>query len=96
MRRSNAQTLGEVLQEYIKTLKLQGKLDEVKIHDHWNEMLGLTIANATKEVRLHNNVLFVYMKSSIIRSELNMMRTSIAKALNERMGKELITEIIIR
>lgn len=96
MRKSNTQTLGQVLQEYVKALKIQGKLDEVKIRDHWNEMMGGAIANSTKEVYMKEDLLFVYLKSSIIRNELFMMRSSIAKRLNERIGKDLIREVILK
>ena len=69
MRRNKAQTLGEVLQEYVKALKLQGKLDEVRIKDEWNEMMGGAIANSTREVYLREDILFVHLNSSIIRNK---------------------------
>jgi predicted nucleic acid-binding Zn ribbon protein len=96
MRRTNTQPLREVLQEYIRVLKLQGKLDEVKLRDYWNELLGRSIALVTKDVRLHNNVLFVYLNSSVVRNELLMMRTSLMKALNDKLGKEVILDIVFR
>ena len=96
MRRRNIQTLGDVLQEYVKALKLQGKLDEVRIKDEWNEMMGGAIANSTKEVYMKNDILFVHLKSSIIRNELFMMRSSIVSRLNEKIGKNVIREMILK
>ncbi len=96
MRRNKTQTLGDVLQEYVKALKLQGKLDEVRIKDEWNEMMGGAIANSTKEVYMKNDILFVHLKSSIIRNELFMMRSSIVNRLNEKIGKNVIREMILK
>ena len=96
MQRRKTQTLGDILQDYVKALKLQGKLDEVRIKDEWNEMMGGAIANSTKDVYMKNDILFVHLKSSIIRNELFMMRSSIVNRLNEKIGKNVIREMILK
>ena len=40
MRRSNIQSLSEVLQEYIREMKMERKLKEVDALHYWEELLG--------------------------------------------------------
>jgi len=96
MRRTNTQPIAEVLQEYIRALKIQGKLDEVKVREKWNEMMGPTIANSTRSVVLHNRSLVVQLNSSVIRNELMMMQTQIIERLNESLGQNLVERVVLK
>lgn len=96
MRKSNTQPLSEVLKEYIKSLDFEKKLLEVRLIDSWPHVVGMAIAKKTSKLVVKNKVLFVYLESSIVRNELLMIRESLVKALNERVGESIINEIVIR
>ena len=96
MRRSNTQKIGDVLQEYVRALKIQSKLNEVRIRERWEELMGPTIASATKSVVLYNGNLVVQLKSSVIRNELMMMKSKIAERLNESMGQNVIQRVVLK
>ncbi|MEZ5102915.1 MAG: DUF721 domain-containing protein [Draconibacterium sp.] len=96
MRRSNIQSIGDVLREYIKESKLEHKLKEVDVVQSWEELLGKTIANYTQDVSLKNKVLFVKISSSVVKNELFMMREEIRRKLNEKAGEEMVSQIIFK
>jgi hypothetical protein len=96
MRKSNTQPLGEIIHEYLKALDIDNKLQEVRLIDSWPEVVGVTIANRTARLYVKNRVLFVYMNSSVARSELLRIRTGLVKGLNDRAGVKVIEDIIIR
>jgi hypothetical protein len=59
-------------------------------------MLGNNIARATTKIFIKDRVLFVYLKSSIVRNELMMLKSSIIKSLNEQAGEKVIDDIVLR
>lgn len=96
MRKSNTQPLGNIIHEYLKAIDAEKKISEVRIIDSWPNVVGLSIAKKTENLYIKNRVLFVYLNSSIVRTELFRIRESLPKALNERVGAKIIDEVIIR
>jgi predicted nucleic acid-binding Zn ribbon protein len=96
MRRSNTQSLSEVIRDYVKGTSIEKKLKEVDVVQSWEELLGKTIAHYTKNVTLRSKVLFVEISSSVVKNELFMMREEIRRKLNEKAGEEMVDKIIFK
>ena len=54
------------------------------------------MARVTKNIYIKDRTLFVQLGSSVVRSELMMIRDEIMKRLNERAGKDVIDKIVLR
>jgi hypothetical protein len=96
MRKSNTQPLGDVIHDYLKSLDIDNKLQEIRLIDNWPKVVGLSVAKKTERLFIKNRVLFVYLNSSIVRSELQRIREGLIKALNDQAGMKLIDEIVFR
>ena len=96
MRKKNTQKIDEVVKEYLKALKIDDKLKEVKLIKSWEEVVGKTIARSTNNIFINNRKLFIKLNSSVIRNELFMLREGLKKALNDKAGEEIIDEIILK
>jgi predicted nucleic acid-binding Zn ribbon protein len=96
MRKTNTQTIGEALKDYIKALNLQGKLKEVEIVNAWEDIVGKMISNSTHQIYIKNRVLFVSLHSSIIRKELSMIKTDLIRRINEHAGTKVINDIVLK
>ncbi len=96
MRRSNIQPLGEILKAFVKESNIEKKLKEVDIVNSWEDLLGKTIAHYTRNVVLKNSVLYVEIKSPVVKNELFMMREEIRRKLNENAGEELVSRIVFK
>lgn len=96
MRKKNSQKIGDVIQEYLKALKIDDKLKEVQLIKSWDEIVGKTIARSTNNIYIKNRKLFVNLNSSVIRNELFMLREGLLKALNDKAGEKVIDEIILK
>lgn len=93
MRKSKTESLGVVIKELLKTYKIDKKLQETELISSWEEVIGKTIARATKKIYISNKVLHLQITSSIIRNELSMIKSDIIKRLNEKVGGDIITNI---
>ena len=96
MRRSNTQSLSEVIREYVKGTSIETRLKEVDVVQSWEELLGKTIASYTRSVSLKNKTLFVEISSSVVKNELFMMREEIRRKINERAGEEMVLKITFK
>ena len=96
MRRSNTQSLSEVIRDYVKGTSIEKKLKEVDVVQSWEELLGKTIAHYTKNVTLRSKILFVEISSSVVKNELFMMREEIRRKLNEKVGEDMVEKIIFK
>ncbi len=96
MRRSNTQSLSEVLKEYIKENHIDRKLREVDVVQGWENLLGKTIAHYTRNIYIRNQVLYVEITSSVVKNELFMMREEICRRINENAGSQVVRVIIFK
>ncbi|MBN1250885.1 MAG: DUF721 domain-containing protein [Bacteroidales bacterium] len=96
MRKSNATTLGQAIRAYLKALGLDNKLKERSLINSWEETLGKNVANATSNIYIYDQKLFVELNSSIIRNELFMMKSAIMDSLNKKAGEIIIKDIILK
>ncbi|MCG6190975.1 DUF721 domain-containing protein [Maribellus maritimus] len=96
MRRNNTQSLSEVLQEYIREMRMERKLKEVDALHYWEELLGKTISNYTTNIYIARKVLYVKISSSVVKNELLMMREEIRQKINEKAGEEIVQKIVFR
>jgi len=96
MRRSKTISLAEAMQDYIKEMKLGDKLREVGILDSWENTVGKAISSRTTRVYIKDGILYVHLKSSIVRNELLMIREALREKLNEQAGAEVIKDIVFK
>jgi len=96
MRRSKTLKIDEVIASYLKESKLDVKLKEVQLCNSWEKVIGKTVARATTDIYIRNKVLYVHVRSSVIRNELVMVRDGLIKALNREVGAQIIDDMILR
>ncbi|MBS4012753.1 MAG: DUF721 domain-containing protein [Bacteroidetes bacterium] len=94
VRKSNEQSLGEVIKDMIDQLKWSDKINEQKIVDCWAKIMGANIMAYTGSIELRKKTLTVHIKSAALKNELNFGKSKIIASLNKEMGSELIKEIV--
>jgi len=96
VRRSKTISLAEALQDYVREMNLGDKLREVSVIESWESIVGKAISSRTSKVYIKDGVLFVHLKSSIVRNELMMLREALREKLNSQAGAEVIREIVLK
>ena len=96
MRRSNTQSLSEVLKEFIEQKHFGRKLKEIDVVESWEKLLGKTIAHYTRNIYIRNRILYVQISSAVVKNELFMMREEICRRINENAGEEVVEKIVFK
>ncbi len=95
MRRSEIQSLGSAIKDYLKESKFDGKIAEIDAVNLWESIIGKQIARATSSIYIKDGTLHVHLKSSIVRNELFMMRNDIIRVMNQQVGRSVVKAIIL-
>jgi len=96
MRKSNEESLKEVVEQLLDTYRLRAKLNEVKLLRSWDKIMGETISKRTDKITFKDETLFIYLNSAPLKEELIYGRDKILKLLNEELGGNYIKEVVIR
>lgn len=88
--------MGEALREFIKENRLQKGMDKVEVREAWNNLMGNGVANYTSAIELRGDTLFVSLTSSVLREELGLGKSKIIAMLNEELGRDLVTKLVLR
>lgn len=93
MKRTEPESIGDVLRLTIQESNMTGRLDECRAIELWSQLMGERMASKMSRPKVSCGVMVVYVDSAVLRQELNMRRTGIIEAINSRLGKEVIKSI---
>jgi len=96
MKQKNEMSLGDAIKAYLKAMGLERKMLEHRLINSWEETLGKSVAASTGNLYIYKGVLFVELRSALIRQELMMMKTALIERLNQNVGEKIITDIVFR
>ena len=96
MKKTDSEQVGGVILQYLREYGLETPLNEHRLIQAWDKVLGPSVARYTKELRIYNQVLFATISSAALRNELMMRRTELVARLNAHVGAQVITQIVLR
>ena len=94
MKKSNEQTLKEVIQELLNAYKLNDGIDESRIVNLWEKIAGGFISKHTEKIYIRNKTLFIRLSSPALKNELSFAKSKLIDSLNKSVHKEVITDIV--
>lgn len=96
MKKTDSEKVGGVILQYLREYGLETPLNEHRLIQAWDKVLGTAVSKYTRELRIYNQVLFVTVSSAALRNELMMRRTELVARLNAEAGAQVITQIVLR
>lgn len=96
MKKSNTEPLRDVLLRYLRQEGLETPLNQHRLIESWKEVVGPGIARYTSQLYIKNQTLYVHLTSSVLRQELLMGRTLLVRNLNNKVGAQVITDIVLK
>ena len=87
------QPIAKVLAEVIRDLGLAKKLSQQRAVVDWAGVVGEKVAEHSRAVRVDGRRLFVEVDSSVWAQELTLMKRTILRELNARIGDEVIENV---
>lgn len=96
MKRGGIKSISELVLATCREEGLETPLNEHRLINAWSQILGPAVNNYTKELFIKNQILYVQLTSSVLRQELMMNRKILVRRLNDHVGAQVITDIVLR
>lgn len=91
----NLTTLGEMIKAFYHDNHRDSALDEQRILDSWNGVVGDFIAAHTLKKSIKNGVFYVKVDADSLRNELVYAKSMLLKKLNSKAESEILKDIVI-
>ncbi len=88
--------LGDALKQFVQGSKLKNGIQSAQIEAVWLEIMGITIAKYTDKIYIFNQKLFIETSVGPLKNELGFQKLQIIERVNEKMGANTISEVIIK
>ncbi len=95
-KKTNIQSLGDALTMLVQSLGIEKQIEQYKIFDVWNEIVGQQVAKVAQPERLQNGVLIVNVNNAPWRTELTFRKKEILEKIHEQTKSKSITDIKFR
>ncbi|NPA37226.1 MAG: DUF721 domain-containing protein [Chlorobi bacterium] len=95
-RRNTALPIKDILGEILDNGPLKKGISESRAVSYWEQVMGKPVARVTTNIYFRNGTLFVSINSSVVRSELVMLKNKIIARMNEAIGYSVIRDIVFR
>ena len=95
MKRENYLRIDELMDRFVKEFGLEEGLQKSRVFSAWDEVVGLKFSKLTTNKYLKDKKLHCSISSSVARDQLFVRRLQIMNKINELLGKEYISDIIL-
>lgn len=85
--------ISEIIDNVVRSEGLEDNMLAHRALSVWGTVVGNHINRLTTIRRVNGSTLMVHVASAAVRQELSMQQTPLLKAINNALGKEIITEI---
>ena len=92
---SDAISLGDAVKKFLESSRIKNQIQSLSIDDHWEKIMGKTIANYTDKIEIRNKTLFIYTTVAPLKNELVFQKDLIIQRVNEQIGADSITEVVV-
>ena len=95
MKQGKTLTMEELVEMYLEEMGLSRQFKEREVCQVWPDVVGGMIASRTKSIRITDGKIFVSFTSSVVKNEILMVKEGLIKALNDRIGSDIVKDIIV-
>ncbi|MCQ2287146.1 MAG: DUF721 domain-containing protein [Bacteroidales bacterium] len=85
----------DLVSSFVDDNKKRNVFNERKVVELWKAEMGDFITSATQKIDISNGILKVKINNAALKFELLNRRSELIKVLNDKIGSEVVGELII-
>ncbi len=89
-------SLGEALNLLFEKSQWKGKVTELRLREHWEEIVGKTIARYTRNISLHKGVLTVHTDIAPLKQELVLGKEALIARINAFLEEPAVQDVSVK
>jgi hypothetical protein len=88
--------LGDAIRQFLAQSRIKGSIQAMQIEEVWEKIMGKTVARYTDKIRIINKTLYISTSVAPLRQELLFQKEKIKQRVNEALGGNEITEVVVQ
>ena len=92
-KRGDLKNISKIIEDVFSQKHFRIGIDNIKVQDAWVKTMGKNIQKYTYKVYYQKGILYVKLKSSVLKEELTFEKVKIIKIINKELGKEYIKDM---
>ena len=92
-KRGELKNLSKIIEDVFSQKHFRIGIDNIKVQEAWVKTMGNNIQKYTYKVYYKKGILYVKLKSSVLKEELTFEKVKIIKLINKELGKEYIKDM---
>ena len=89
-------SIGEAISLLMERSKWKPKVQELRLRDEWETIVGKTIAKYTRQLTLNEGTLTIHTDIAALKQELSLDREQLAARINEYFGEHCVRNIVVK
>ena len=92
-KRGELKNISKIIEDVFSQKHFRIGIDNIKVQEAWIKTMGKNIQKYTYKVYYKKGILYVKLKSSVLKEELTFEKVKIIKLINKELGKEYIKDM---
>ena len=89
---ANGASISEALVDFLRESGLEQSVMDVQIEEVWPRVMGETVQRLTRRIEVRDGVLYVYVNSAALKTQLFENRFELISKLNEAVGAPVLKD----
>lgn len=89
-------SIGEALSLLLEKSKWKPKVQELRLQQEWETIVGKTIAKYTRNILLNGEVLTVFTDVAALKQELIFGKQQLINTINEYFNEPVVKDILVK
>lgn len=86
----------DAIQKFLKSSRLAGDIQALRIEEVWETMMGKTISKYTDKIKIVHKTLYITTTVAPLKQELLYQKELIKQRVNDALGAGTITDVVIQ
>lgn len=86
----------DVLDAMYKKYRMTQKMDEIRLVNAWEKIVGPLISKHTTSVKMLNKTLYVSFDSAPLKNEMMYRRQNLIDAINTELGAGVVEKVFVK
>jgi len=94
-KRGEIKNISKVLEDVISQKHFKVGIDNLRVQEAWVKTMGENIQKYTYSVKFKRGILYIKLKSSVLKEELIFEKNKVIKLINTELGKEYVKDLVL-
>ena len=95
VKRGEIKNISKVLEDVISQKHFKIGIDNLRVQEAWVKTMGDNIQKYTYSVKFKKGILYIKLKSSVLKEELIFEKNKVITLINKELGKEYVKELVL-